>query len=151
MIRQVASLPGIKVTALFVGSNLSRITLSLASHFTLDCPEGAVYDSLASWLESYARRQWEVFSLPPQSSPFYQNVASCLQTTKPGEVLTYQELATLAGSPKAARAVGNFCRRSQFPLLIPCHRVVPSTHALGHYTPDPQIKSLLLNFEGISL
>lgn len=38
--------------------------------------------------------------------------------------LTYQELACLAGSSRACRAVGNALSRNPLPLMIPCHRVV---------------------------
>ena len=43
-----------------------------------------------------------------------------------GDTLSYSELARLAGSPSAARAVGQAMRSHSIPLLIPCHRVVRS-------------------------
>lgn len=51
-----------------------------------------------------------------------------------GNTLTYAELATKAGSPRAARAVGSVMRSNQVPLLIPCHRVVGAGGALGGYS-----------------
>ena len=41
-----------------------------------------------------------------------------------GEVVTYGELAALAGRPGAARAAGTFCAHNRFSLFVPCHRVV---------------------------
>ena len=41
-----------------------------------------------------------------------------------GEVVTYGELAALAGRPGAARAAGTFCARNRFAPFVPCHRVV---------------------------
>jgi len=49
-----------------------------------------------------------------------------------GEVVTYGELAALAGAPGAARAAGSFCARNRLGLFVPCHRVV-SAGGLGSY------------------
>jgi methylated-DNA-[protein]-cysteine S-methyltransferase len=49
-----------------------------------------------------------------------------------GEVVTYGELAALAGAPGAARAAGSFCARSHLSIFVPCHRVV-SAGGLGPY------------------
>ena len=54
-----------------------------------------------------------------------------------GETRTYGQLAILAGSPKASRAVGQAMRRNPMPLLIPCHRVVGAT-GLGGYAGEDQ-------------
>ncbi len=43
-----------------------------------------------------------------------------------GCVATYGMIAAAAGSPKAARAVGNILHRNPLPGVIPCHRVVRS-------------------------
>ena len=56
--------------------------------------------------------------------PFHRRCLEVLRTTRPGETLTYGELALRAGSPRAARAVGHALRRNPLPILIPCHRVV---------------------------
>jgi len=66
-----------------------------------------------------------------------------------GKTLSYAELAARAGSPRAARAVGNVMRTNRFPLVIPCHRVVGSAGSLGGYSaPDGlQMKQRLLRME----
>jgi O-6-methylguanine DNA methyltransferase len=64
-----------------------------------------------------------------------------------GEVRTYQWVAKRAGNPKAARAVGQILKRNPYPLLIPCHRVVPSTGGTGGYRLGPKKKAALLNLE----
>ena len=63
---------------------------------------------------------------------FLTNCASALRTIPRGEVVTYGELAALAGAPGAARAAGSFCGRSHLSIFVPCHRVV-SARGLGHY------------------
>jgi methylated-DNA-[protein]-cysteine S-methyltransferase len=65
-------------------------------------------------------------------TPFLTRCAGALRTIPRGEVVTYGELAALAGSPGAARAAGSFCARSHLSLFVPCHRVV-SAGGLGSY------------------
>ena len=56
--------------------------------------------------------------------PFQRRCLEVLRSTRPGETLTYGELAARAGSPRAARAAGQAMRRNPLPILVPCHRVV---------------------------
>ena len=65
-------------------------------------------------------------------TPFLTRCAGALRTIPRGEVVTYGELAALAGAPGAARAAGGFCARSHLSIFVPCHRVV-SAHGLGPY------------------
>lgn len=57
-------------------------------------------------------------------SPFAHRVLSALRATRAGEAPTYGELARRAGSPGAARAVGQVMAKNPLPILVPCHRVV---------------------------
>lgn len=50
-----------------------------------------------------------------------------------GRVLTYGEVARLAGRPGAARAVGTAMKENQDPKHVPCHRVVRSDGSIGEY------------------
>ena len=65
-------------------------------------------------------------------TPFFERCAVALRAVPRGEVVTYGELAALAGSPGAARAAGSFCARNRLGLFVPCHRVV-SAGGLGSY------------------
>ena len=65
-------------------------------------------------------------------TPFLSRCAEALRTIPRGEVVTYGELAALAGAPGAARAAGSFCARSRLSIFVPCHRVV-SAGGLGSY------------------
>ena len=55
---------------------------------------------------------------------FYGACVSALRSVPRGEVVTYGELAALAGRPGAARAAGTFCARTRFAPFVPVHRVV---------------------------
>jgi len=67
-----------------------------------------------------------------------------------GAVVTYGELARLAGEAGKARAGGQAMARNPWPLVVPCHRVLGSTGGLTGYT-NPHglgLKALLLRLEG---
>jgi methylated-DNA-[protein]-cysteine S-methyltransferase len=49
-----------------------------------------------------------------------------------GEVVSYGELALLAGRPRAARVAGQFCARCSLAPILPVHRVV-SVNGLGGF------------------
>jgi methylated-DNA-[protein]-cysteine S-methyltransferase len=81
-------------------------------------------------------------------TPFLERCALALREVPRGEVVTYGELAALAGSPGAARAAGSFCARNRLGLFVPCHRVV-SAGGLGSYgSHGVAYKRRLLELEG---
>jgi methylated-DNA-[protein]-cysteine S-methyltransferase len=81
-------------------------------------------------------------------TPFLEACARELRRIPRGEVVTYGELAALAGSPGAARAAGSFCARNRLGLFVPCHRVV-GAGGLGSYgSYGVQYKRRLLELEG---
>ena len=63
---------------------------------------------------------------------FYADCAKALRAVRRGEVVTYGELAALAGRPGAARAAGTFCAECAWSLVVPCHRVV-AAGGIGGY------------------
>lgn len=85
------------------------------------------------------------------ATPFQRAVAETLRRVPWGEVVSYGELAALAGYPGAARAVGTFCAGNRFALIVPCHRVV-AADGIGGYGPDGAgVKRRLLALEGTVL
>lgn len=84
-------------------------------------------------------------------TPFLARCAEALRTIPRGEVVTYGELAALAGAPRAARAAGSFCARSHLSIFVPCHRVV-GADGLGSYgSYGIDYKRRLLALEGYAL
>lgn len=79
---------------------------------------------------------------------FRRNVLRKMRGIKAGKTLSYQGLAKKVGSPRASRAVGSACATNSIPLIIPCHRVVPSNGSIGNYGYGKRKKSWLLQFEG---
>jgi len=51
-----------------------------------------------------------------------------------GGTASYATLAEKAGSPKAARAVGQCMAGNRVPLIVPCHRVVGAGGRLGGFS-----------------
>ena len=65
--------------------------------------------------------------------------------------VTYGALAARAGSPKAARAIGQVMASNPIPLVIPCHRVLAANRKLGGFsaTGGTEFKRKMLALEGI--
>jgi methylated-DNA-[protein]-cysteine S-methyltransferase len=81
-------------------------------------------------------------------TPFLTRCAEELRVIPPGEVVTYGELAALAGAPGAARAAGSFCARNHLGLFVPCHRVVGATDLGSYGSAGVEYKRRLLALEG---
>ena len=82
---------------------------------------------------------------------FQLDVVRTLRRVPYGEVVSYGDLARLAGHPRAQRAAGTFCAHNRFGIVVPCHRVVASD-GLGSYgSLGPAYKQRLLALEGVTL
>lgn len=82
---------------------------------------------------------------------FQRDVVSAMRRVPYGEVVSYSDLARLAGHPRAQRAAGTVCARNRFPLVVPCHRIV-SADGLGSYPGlGPDYKRRMLALEGVTL
>jgi methylated-DNA-[protein]-cysteine S-methyltransferase len=82
---------------------------------------------------------------------FHGACARALRRIGRGEVVTYGELAALAGYPGAARAAGTFCGRCELSPFIPTHRVVASDGIGSYGDLGIEYKRRLLALEGIDL
>lgn len=82
---------------------------------------------------------------------FYGECERALRALPRGEVVTYGELAALAGRPGAARAAGTFCARNRLALFVPCHRVVASDGIGSYGSLGLDYKRRLLALDGIVL
>lgn len=67
-----------------------------------------------------------------QNTLFTQKVLKVVSEIPRGSVLTYGQVAKLAGKPRAQRAVGMIMSKNQ-DKKIPCHRVVRSDGTIGGY------------------
>lgn len=81
---------------------------------------------------------------------FQKQIWRTLHAVPWGAVVTYAELAMRAGFPGAARAVGGACAKNPVPIVVPCHRVLPSSGRLGGFSGPAGWKARLLALEGLS-
>jgi O-6-methylguanine DNA methyltransferase len=85
------------------------------------------------------------------ATPFQRAVVAALRRVPFGEVVSYGELAALAGYPNAQRAAGSVCAHNHWPIVVPCHRVV-AANGIGGYGPSGvAVKRRLLEHEGVFL
>lgn len=113
-----------------------------------------VVNQLAAEIQRYLDGENVLFSLAnldlTQLSPFQRVVLERLYQVPYGTVVSYKELAALAGS-QAVRAVGSVMRKNPFPLVFPCHRVIKSDGTSGRYQPGTDVKIKLLALEKAGL
>jgi methylated-DNA-[protein]-cysteine S-methyltransferase len=83
--------------------------------------------------------------------PFARRVYEVVRTIPAGETLSYGDVALAAGSPGAARAVGQALGRNPFPIVVPCHRVLAAGGRIGGFsaTGGTSIKAEMLAVEGV--
>ncbi len=85
-------------------------------------------------------------------TPFQWRVIQACRTVPWGETLSYGQLAEIAGSPAASRAVGTVMSKNRFPLIVPCHRICGSNGIGGFSAPQGvDLKLRLLTNEGLEL
>jgi methylated-DNA-[protein]-cysteine S-methyltransferase len=75
--------------------------------------------------------------------PFHRRVYDVARSIPPGVTLAYGEVAAEAGSPGAARAVGQALRRNPFAIIVPCHRVVAAGGKVGGFSANGGITTKL--------
>lgn len=80
-------------------------------------------------------------------APFQIKVWEALLAVPSGHVTTYADLARALGRPRAARAVGTAVGRNPIAWLIPCHRVLRASGALGGYHWGLPVKRAMLAWE----
>lgn len=83
-------------------------------------------------------------------SAFRRRVLAAVRRIPVGRVATYGDIAALAGSPRAWRAVGTVMRECRDP-GVPCHRVIAAGGAIGGYGGSIHLKRELLRAEGLDV
>ncbi|WP_406645858.1 bifunctional helix-turn-helix domain-containing protein/methylated-DNA--[protein]-cysteine S-methyltransferase [Aliisedimentitalea scapharcae] len=80
-------------------------------------------------------------------APMQIKVWEALLRIPSGQVTTYSEIAKSVGAPKAVRAVGTAVGRNPVSFLIPCHRALRKSGALGGYHWGLPVKRAMLAYE----
>lgn len=85
--------------------------------------------------------------LAVRGTAFQERVWAALRSLRPGERISYGELARRTDDPRAVRAVARACGENPVAVLVPCHRVVGSDGALRGYRWGLERKRALLERE----
>ena len=105
--------------------------------------------------EEYLSGKPVAFDLPlklDRLTEFQADVFEQLKRVSYGQVISYEELAIQVRGPDHRRAVARALSANPFPIVIPCHRVVPkhfSPDNIGGFSCGTDIKRILLKLEGV--
>ncbi|HEX4014762.1 MAG TPA: methylated-DNA--[protein]-cysteine S-methyltransferase [Candidatus Cybelea sp.] len=116
-------------------------------------PAGEPYHSdFPKWVDAISRylagaQPHLELPLDIRASAFQMRVWKYLQSIPYGDVVSYGEVAAGIGYPSAARAVGGAIARNCVALIIPCHRVIRESGAIGGYRWGFERKRALLDLE----
>ena len=112
-------------------------------------PEAAFVEDAAfvtPWAEAAFAQKGEA-ALHLIGAPFQIKVWEALLRIPSGHVTTYSEIAGSIGTPRAVRAVGTAVGRNTVSWLIPCHRALRKSGALGGYHWGLPMKRAMLAYE----
>jgi O-6-methylguanine DNA methyltransferase len=88
----------------------------------------ALQDHVAGKTQDFSGVALDVAGTPP----FLLRVQRAAQAIRPGQTSSYADLAAVAGSPNAARAAGRAMSTNPWPIIVPCHRVLPRSGFGGY-------------------
>lgn len=107
-------------------------------------------DETRRQLDLYFDRKLTEFELPLDwrlTHDFRRRVVRAIHRIPYGETRSYTQIAASAGSERAVRAAGTACGANPIPIVVPCHRVLRSSGALGGYGGGLPMKEALLELE----
>lgn len=110
-----------------------------------DAPFQEILREVVDFIES-PRKHFQL-PLDIQGTAFQQQVWELLRQIKPGETMSYSEVATRLGKPGANRAVASACSANALAVIIPCHRVISKSGKAGGYRWGAARKKKLLESE----
>ncbi len=135
-----------------------RVALPSEQPFPTPCAPGRAVprhgNEAVDQLQQYFAGKLQRFDLPldlGRLTAFQERILRQAALILYGTVISYRQLAELAGYPRAARAAGGVMATNRLPIIIPCHRVVASSGALTGYSGAGGLitKRFLLRMEGV--
>jgi methylated-DNA-[protein]-cysteine S-methyltransferase len=112
----------------------------------------APLDRARTQLDLYFEGRLTEFDLPLDwrlSRDFRRRVLRAIDRIPYGQTRTYTEMARRAGNERAVRAAGSACGSNPIPVVVPCHRVLRTSGALGGYGGGLPMKQELLRLESV--
>jgi AraC family transcriptional regulator of adaptative response/methylated-DNA-[protein]-cysteine methyltransferase len=102
------------------------------------------------FLQDHQKNPDEI-TLHLSGTPFQLNIWKALLTIPSGCLRTYSDIAEQIDKPKANRAVGSAIGKNPVSFIIPCHRVIRSTGAIGNYRWGSVRKKAMIGWEGAKI
>lgn len=133
------------------GRGVAREVENLRLKTKADIVSGNVeaLSSIKKELKAYFAGNLKTFKTPVKflGTPFQQLVWSALMRIPHAETRSYAEQATAIKKPTAYRAVANANGANQLAIIVPCHRIINTSGALGGYGGGIKRKKWLLDHE----
>ncbi len=106
-------------------------------------------ERLRKELRLYFNGRLRRFRVPLEypGTDFQVKVWRALLAVPYGETRSYEDVARAIGKPRAVRAVGAANGRNRIAIVIPCHRIIEKSGALGGYGGGLYRKRFLLELE----
>lgn len=126
--------------------SLEMFSRSVAAQVDVDAPA----DEARRQLDEYFQGEREAFDLELDwrlTRGFARAALQAVREIPYGQTAGYGEVAILAGSPRAARAVGTACAATPLSIVVPVHRVIRADGSIGEYGGHPEVKRFLLDLE----
>lgn len=110
-----------------------------------------VIEQTIQQLDAYFHDEWKQFDLPIllAGTTFQKAVWKELMKIPFGKSISYAELTSKLGDPKAIRAVASANGANAIAIIIPCHRIIGTSGELVGYAGGLRAKNLLLSHEGV--
>jgi AraC family transcriptional regulator of adaptative response/methylated-DNA-[protein]-cysteine methyltransferase len=110
---------------------------------------GIGFKTLIKEVVDFIESPEDTFQVPLdiQGTAFQQQVWEVLRQIKPGQTMSYTEVAERIGNPNAVRAVASACASNKLAVVIPCHRVISKAGKTGGYRWGSERKKRLLESE----
>ncbi|WP_010587046.1 methylated-DNA--[protein]-cysteine S-methyltransferase [Schlesneria paludicola] len=146
-----------QLTSVFIGHPNEKSVVQRATQMASSIEQIDWAPKLRGQLEAYCDGEIIDFSHValqlPATTKFRQQIVAATRRLRYGEVASYGELAKRIGHPGAARAVGTVMSTNQFPIVIPCHRVIAAGGKLGGFSSPSgtNLKERMLDLEARAL
>ena len=127
--------------------NKRRLERHLEAEFI--SKSSSVLEQTKAELDEYFAGERKIFNIPlcPIGTDFQKQVWQALLEIPYGETRSYKEIALKVDNLKGVRAVAQAIGANGISILIPCHRVIGTNHALTGFAGGIEAKRLLLNIE----
>lgn len=113
----------------------------------------SVVAAVRAWADGSMLDALDAVPVLQAGAEFRQRCWQQLRTVKAGSLVSYVELAGLAGNPRAGRAAGSAMATNTVAPFVPCHRVVRADGVIGNYSAakGSASKAALLEHEGVDV